>query len=164
MFIRIHRSVYIKLGDLGIMRANHKHHSSSMPELLMLLMLPSLFCSCDPAFWGGMAQGMQAANAARSTSYSSYSSQAKFCPSCRMQMYFTGDTEMEWGKLLYKYRCPAGHEYWYPSSVATSNSYAKHPCAICGMESYFLGETKVEFGVLLKIYECPAGHKSVKRF
>jgi len=150
------------------MKAKHTFHASfiraSIFELTLLFVLPTSLCSCNPAFWAGMAQGMQAASSAQSTSTSYYNSQAKFCPSCRMQMYSTGDTEMEWGKLLYKYKCPAGHEYWYPSSVAQSSSYAKHPCALCGMESYFLGETKVEFGVLLKIYECPAGHKSVARF
>jgi len=37
------------------------------------------------------------------------------CPICGLSMYWTGKTDVEWGKLMYQYRCPAGHVYWFPA-------------------------------------------------
>ena len=36
------------------------------------------------------------------------------CPICGMNMYFTGNTKVEFGKLLKEYKCPVGHIYWFP--------------------------------------------------
>ena len=34
------------------------------------------------------------------------------CPIDGLMMYFTGETRVEMGKMLYKYRCPQGHVTW----------------------------------------------------
>jgi hypothetical protein len=34
------------------------------------------------------------------------------CPLDDMMMIWTGQTRSAWGKLLYEYRCPAGHASW----------------------------------------------------
>lgn len=34
------------------------------------------------------------------------------CPIDNSSMYFTGETRVEMGKLLKKYRCPMGHTAW----------------------------------------------------
>lgn len=34
------------------------------------------------------------------------------CPIDSMGMYFTGNTRIEMGKLLYEYKCPSGHVTW----------------------------------------------------
>ncbi len=34
------------------------------------------------------------------------------CQYCGGGLYFTGQTKVEYGKLAYLYKCPAGHMYW----------------------------------------------------
>jgi hypothetical protein len=41
----------------------------------------------------------------------SYNSGPK-CQYDNMNLIFTGETKTDWGKLLKKYQCPSGHEYW----------------------------------------------------
>jgi hypothetical protein len=48
-------------------------------------------------------------NDSNSSSNRSYSGTVR-CPICNGSMYFTGRTELEWGRLLKIYRCPSGHE------------------------------------------------------
>ena len=88
------------------------------------------------------------------------------CPSCGMSMIWTGNTTTEWGKILQEYRCPAGHEYWYPmSSGGMGGTRNVGPeCPVCGMSAIWTGETYVEWGKLMKVYRCPAGHLSAGRF
>lgn len=38
--------------------------------------------------------------------------QSVTCPIDRMSMYFTGNTQVEMGKLLYEYKCPNDHITW----------------------------------------------------
>ena len=104
------------------------------------------------------------------------------CPSCGSRMFFTGQTDLEWGKLIRLYRCPAGHEYWVTSEQESRDERSQRSyglgqterqdqsrpgttgqasCPICGASMYFTGRTKLEFGRLLKIYRCPAGHEAV---
>jgi hypothetical protein len=36
-------------------------------------------------------------------------------PTCQYDntsLYFTGNTKVEWGKLVKEYKCPVGHTYW----------------------------------------------------
>ncbi len=81
-----------------------------------------------------------------------------------MNMYFTGQTQVEWGKLQKLYRCPASHAFWVNSS--TNPTPPRQPsmgptCPTCGMSVYFTGETFVEWGKLFKVYRCPSGHQSM---
>ena len=39
----------------------------------------------------------------------------KECPVCEGNMYRTGQSTVEYGKILYEYRCVLGHTYWFPS-------------------------------------------------
>ena len=34
------------------------------------------------------------------------------CQYDNLQLYFTGQTKVEWGKIVKLYKCPAGHAYW----------------------------------------------------
>ena len=34
------------------------------------------------------------------------------CPIDGFRMYFTGQTRVEWGNIIWKYRCPVGHIFW----------------------------------------------------
>lgn len=86
------------------------------------------------------------------------------CPTCGGSMYFTGETQVEWGKLQKLYKCPSGHGWWVNSSSSSSSGtgYSSGPqCPVCGASVYFTGETYVDWGKLHKIYKCPSGHKSV---
>ncbi len=100
----------------------------------------------------------------------------KKCPSCSMNMIFTGNTKTEWGKLFQLYKCPAGHSYWYPM-LATPQKKSNLPsrdynestikpisviCPVCNMSATFTGKTRLEWGKLQYIYRCPSGHISVK--
>ena len=81
-----------------------------------------------------------------------------------MNMYFTGETKVEWGRLFHLYECPVGHGYWFPAKKKQTSTYVKNPCPVCGLETHFTGKTYVEWGKLFKIYECPVGHQSVKEW
>ncbi len=37
------------------------------------------------------------------------------CQLDNTSMYFTGNTKLEWGKLLKEYKCPNGHTAWVVS-------------------------------------------------
>jgi len=45
-------------------------------------------------------------------SSSSYSSTTIKCQYCGLEMYYTGDNQIEFGTYLYKYKCAAGHVCW----------------------------------------------------
>jgi hypothetical protein len=148
-----------------------------MRRLLVVLFLAAVALipvGCNSYAMAGAMQGLgdvlSTYNA--STPTTNYGSQQHKCPSYDMDMYFTGTTITEWGKLMALHRCAAGHEYWYPFSASgTSGSsgyqapttYVKDPCPVCGMGTYFSGETKIEWGQMLQIMKCPVGHESVKR-
>ena len=34
------------------------------------------------------------------------------CPIDNFSMMWTGQTQTEWGKMLYQYKCPGGHITW----------------------------------------------------
>ena len=52
------------------------------------------------------------ANAPKSLSAAlAYAASVK-CPIDKYDMYFTGKTRTEMGKMLYQYKCPNGHIYW----------------------------------------------------
>ena len=106
------------------------------------------------------------------------SAYAQKCPRDGMSMYFTGRTQIEWGKLLKVYRCPSGHEYLLNSEQSSSSlgnssqgsstygnslgsSSTQSRCPICNSSVYFTGETDISSGRLLKIYKCPVGHRSI---
>lgn len=126
---------------------------------MALLIFAILLCyNCSPAFMHGFARGYQASKKGTS------GTKIQKCPSCNMDMYFTGETETEWGRLFYLYECPVGHTYWFPAREKQTSTYVKNPCPVCGMETYFTGETYTEWGKLFKIYECPVGHQSVKEW
>ena len=95
------------------------------------------------------------------------------CPTCNMSMYFTGETNTEWGKMRYLYRCPSGHEYYFSSTSissdptrstgsSSSHSYTSGDCPVCGMMAVFTGETYTEWGRLHYVYKCASGHRSVR--
>ena len=114
---------------------------------------------CSSQFWNAMAQGAAASSQAgsqgvqqTSISPSPVAPSGHNCPSCNMGMYFTGTTQVEWGKLMKLYRCPAGHEYWYNDSPELVKPVVQDPCPICGLGTYFTGSTRVEWGKLQKIY------------
>jgi Zn-finger nucleic acid-binding protein len=108
------------------------------------------------------------------------------CPACGGNLYWTGETKTEWGKILKLERCPAGHQYWVTTQQEAqdnqrgnsggfgsghfgndndepNNSYTSGTvtCPLCGGSMYFTGRTKIEWGRMLKIYRCPAGHEAV---
>ncbi|MEI6970363.1 MAG: hypothetical protein WCL44_02500 [bacterium] len=90
------------------------------------------------------------------------------CLSCGSSIYFTGVTKTEWGKILYMYKCPAGHAWWIPALSSTGASSANDSstastCPICGSSVFFTGETYTEWGKLFRVYKCPSGHRSVGR-
>jgi opacity protein-like surface antigen len=37
---------------------------------------------------------------------------AMTCQLCNGRLWFTGNTRVEYGKLLYEYECASGHSYW----------------------------------------------------
>ncbi len=147
--------------------------SFRLPKLLLLICVGGLFVfstlGCSAQFWNAMAQGAAASSStgAQGTQQTSISPSTQLlnshnCPSCNMSMYFTGTTQVEWGKLLKLYRCPVGHEYWYSDAPELMKPIVQDPCPICGAGTYFTGKTRVEWGKLQKIYRCPVGHESVK--
>ena len=44
------------------------------------------------------------------------------CPLCSGTMIWTGDTKTEWGKLVYKMRCPSNHVSWEVDNSRNSSS------------------------------------------
>ena len=80
------------------------------------------------------------------------------CPLCCGQMHWTGETKIEWGKLVYKMECPSGHISWEVDEYQ-SRSSRYDECQYDGLKMRFTGKTKSEWGKLLKEYECPVGHK-----
>ena len=140
-----------------------------VPASFLALVIGGSVCGCSAEFWNAMAQG--AANASQAgtgrgqqstISSAPVTTLGHNCPSCNMSMYFTGTTQVEWGKLMNLYRCPVGHEYWYNDAPDLVMPIVQDPCPICGAGTYFTGKTRVEWGKLQKIYKCPAGHESVK--
>jgi len=88
-----------------------------------------------------------------------------------MSMYFTGQTKMDWGKLLQLHRCPMGHQYWVtseqsrsynppsytpPTYSTPSYNYGSVKCPLDGMIMYFTGR----MNGLTKVYRCPSGHEA----
>jgi len=132
--------------------------------LLLAVAVVVVMSGCNRAFWDGVARGM--ASPPTQAPATPAAAAGHTCPSCRSSMYFTGQTTVEWGKLLKLYQCPVGHSYWYPSTGAAaaprSVTSAGDTCPICGMGVYFTGQTRVEWGKLQKIYRCPVGHESVR--
>jgi hypothetical protein len=57
----------------------------------------------------------------------------EICPSCSMSMFFTGETKVDWGKVLKLYECPVGHSYWIPSGSSPGLDTIGPKCPICGM-------------------------------
>ena len=90
------------------------------------------------------------------------------CPLCGTNMTWTGDTQTEWGKLVYKMKCVAGHISWEvdesndrskEESSSTSSTFNNDvKCQYDGYTMHFTGETKTEWGKLLKEYKYAAGH------
>jgi len=152
---------------------NTRRFRSRQLNLLLLICAGGFFVfstsGCSAKFWNAMAQGAAASSQA-GTQGSQQTSIAPSpqllnghsCPSCNMNMYFTGTTQVEWGKLMKLYRCPVGHEYWYNDAPEPIQPIVQDPCPICGAATYFTGKTRVEWGKLQKIYRCPVGHESVK--
>jgi predicted RNA-binding Zn-ribbon protein involved in translation (DUF1610 family) len=101
--------------------------------------------------------------------------QGATCPSCSMNMIWTGETKTEWGKMFKLYQCPAQHAYWLPWDVSeNANQYRRGTddemgvssnrdlkCPACGMNVYWTGKTRTEWGKMQKIYRCPANHYCV---
>ncbi len=94
------------------------------------------------------------------------SSTSNDCPTCGLNMIWTGKTKTEWGKLRYLHRCVAGHEYYFDGSSGSSRRKSatsnKDACPVCGMSTVFTGRTYSEWGKLHYVHRCPAGHESVK--
>ena len=85
------------------------------------------------------------------------------CPLCSSIMSWTGNTNVEWGKLLFEMKCPAGHTSWEVDSKTNSlpnnrNKNNNDYCQLCGNYLVWTGDTKVEWAKLLKKYRCAAGH------
>lgn len=126
-------------------------------RLVIILVAAIMFCGlagCYATFGNRMASSSASGAALGAIGHS--------CPSCNMSMYFTGGTQVEWGKLMKQYRCPVGHVYWYNDTPAQVQPIVQDPCPICGLATYFTGKTRVEWGKLQRIYACPVGHQSVK--
>ena len=80
------------------------------------------------------------------------------CHLCWGQMHWTGETEIEWGKLVYEMKCSSGHVSWEVDE-RDSRSSSDDECQYDGLRLRFTGKTKFEWGKLLEEYECSAGHK-----
>ena len=44
------------------------------------------------------------------------------CPICNGTMMWSGETDVEWGKLTYKMTCPVGHVSWEVDDFNNSSS------------------------------------------
>lgn len=100
------------------------------------------------------------------------------CPSCNMNMFWSGETKSEWGKMFKLYECSADHSYWMPWETKKSNdlfdygssnkqnksSNLSPTCPVCDLNVYWTGKTRTEWGKMQKIYKCPANHISVGPF
>jgi hypothetical protein len=77
-------------------------------------------------------------------------------------MMWTGQTNTEWGKLIFEMKCPANHISWEVDEQSKAPSYNRSSdspsCQYDGSSMYFTGKTKTEWGKLLKEYKCPTGH------
>lgn len=80
------------------------------------------------------------------------------CPLYWGQMYWTGETKIEWSKLVYEMECPSGHTSWEVDEWNSRGS-SDDECQYDGFRMRFTGKTKSEWDKLLKEYECSAGHK-----
>lgn len=82
------------------------------------------------------------------------------CPLDNRCMVFTGNTDTEWGKLVWQYRCPGGHVNWVAKGAnrPASQRSCDVECQYDNMCMTFTGETRSDWGKLLRKYRCPGGH------
>ena len=134
----------------------------SMRKLTIIIFILIMFLnfSCSRQFLIGFANGIQGSTTNQNI-YNRNQNTNK-CPSCGKEMYFTGKTKVEFGRLLKLYNCYSGHAYWIPDRQNVNLKYVNNPCPICNQETYFSGKTYIENGKLMKVYVCPLGHKSVQ--
>jgi len=70
------------------------------------------------------------------------------CPICSGTMRWTGETDVEWGKLTYQMKCPAGHVSWEVDDFnnSSSRSINKNGCQYDGSTMMWTGKTKKPSG------------------